>query len=194
MAHRSMSLYRRAAYGLACTLVLTLLACSGGSGDSTGPGNDPPVQDPTPLPAPVPGPGPGPGPQQPDPSTGIAGTYALFQINNSKPGQMVTISNPDGKVIGLYRFDAGTQLVLEPLQTFDLQLRYTDEKGEYGIHDQGEFKQAGSSQGVLALTFSSATYGDAFSAIAADDVVAIKYDFDGDGQFDTVFGFQRVGG
>ena len=43
-----------------------------------------------------------------------------MKINNSQPGQMVTVANPDGTVIGLYRFDAGTQLALDALQTFSL--------------------------------------------------------------------------
>lgn len=190
MPHRSTSLHRRFAYALACALALTLSACSGG-GDSTAPDDGPIVQDP--------GPGNGPGPQQPDPqdpgqNTGIAGTYVLVQINNSKPGQLVTIANPDGVVIGLYRFHDATSLSLDPLQTFALDLRYTDDKTELELQDAGEFKQGGSAGGSLALTFTSATYGDAFSAIATDGVVAINYDFDGDGQADTVFAFQRVGG
>lgn len=195
MPHRSTSLHRRAAYALACALALTLSACSGGGG-STAPDDGPIVQDPGPGNGPGPQqPGPGqPGPQDPGQDTGIAGTYVLVQINNSKPGQLVTIANPDGVVIGLYRFHDATSLSLDPLQTFALNLRYTDDKTELELQDAGEFKQAGSAGGSLALTFTSATYGDAFSAIATDGVVAINYDFDGDGQADTVFGFQRVGG
>ena len=67
----------------------------------------------------VPGPQPGPTPEPPtipeDPPAqgGIQGTYVLTQINNSQPGQMVTVANPDGVVIGLYRFDAATTLTLD---------------------------------------------------------------------------------
>jgi hypothetical protein len=184
MARRVLSPYRRALYVVVCSVEFILAACSGGGGDATAPDPGPPAQDPP------------PGPQQPPPeqqNPGVAGRYVLTQINNSQPGQMVTISNPDGNVIGIYRFDAATELTLDALQTFDLRIRYQDEKGEYGIDDQGEFKQAGQAQAALALTFTSAIYGDAFSGIVTDGVVAIKYDFDGDGQADTVFGFQRVG-
>ena len=64
----------------------------------------------------------------------------------------------------------------------------------YGIDDEGEFKQAGPvADGALPLTFSSAIYGDAFTGVVLGDIVAIKYDFDGDGQLDTSFGFRRAG-
>ncbi len=198
MAHRTTSLHRRVVYGLTCALALTLLACSGGGGDATAPDDDPPGQEPGPAPGPMPDPGPAPGPQQPGPqdpgpSTGIAGTYALVQINNSQPGQLVTIANPDGIVIGLYRFNTASRLTLDALQTFALDLQYTDDKSQFELSDEGEFKQAGSAGGSLALTFTSATWDDAFSAIATDGVVAINYDLDGDGQADTMFAFQRVG-
>jgi hypothetical protein len=96
-------------------------------------------------------------------------------------------------VIGLYRFEA-TTLTLEALQTFELTLRYTDDKTPFGIDDAGEFKQAGPvSQGALPLSFTSAVYGDSFTGVVLEDVVAIKYDFDGDGQLDTSFAFRRGG-
>jgi hypothetical protein len=48
---------------------------------------------------------------------------------------------------------------------------------------------------VLQLSFESATWGDAFEGAAATDrSAAIKYDFDGDGRVETVFGFQQVTG
>jgi hypothetical protein len=193
MPHRPTSLHHRVVYGLGCALALTLLGCSGGGGDATAPDN-PPGQEPGPAPGPTPDPAPDPQPQDPGQNTGIAGTYTLVQINNSKPGQLVTIANPDGTVIGLYRFDAATQLNLDALQTFDMNLKFTDDKSQFELSDEGEFKQAGSAGGSLALTFTSATYDDAFSAIATDGVVAINYDLDGDGQADTVFAFQRVAG
>jgi len=193
MPHRPTSLHRRVVYGLGCALALTLLGCSGGGGDATAP-DDPPGQNPAPAPGPTPDPAPDPQPQDPGQNTGIAGSYTLVQINSSKPGQLVTIANPDGVVIGLYRFDAATRLSLDALQTFDMNLQFTDDKSQFELRDAGEFKQAGSAGGSLALTFTSTTYDDAFSAIATDGVVAINYDLDGDGQADTVFAFQRVGG
>jgi hypothetical protein len=213
MAYLFMLLHRRVLYGLVCALVLN--ACSGESGGPGAPNEDPPGQDPVPAPgpgpAPDPAPAPGPAPvpvplpdpvpvpdpapaPQPDPDAGIAGTYGLVRINNSEPGQMVSIANPDGILIGLYRFDAVTRLSLDPLQTFELQLSYRDDKGEYDLQDAGEFKLAGSSGGVLALTFTSEIYGDAFPAVATDGFIVIEYDFDGDGRTDTAFGFERIGG
>ena len=182
MTHRPTTLRRRAAGALACALGLLLSACGGGN-DATAPDPGPPTHDPT------------PGPQQPPPdqNAGITGQYVLTQINGSKPGQMVSVANPDGILIGLYRFDASTTLTLDPLQTFELQINYSDDKGAYGLGDQGEFKSPGEVQGTLALTFTSAVYGDAFEGGATDGVVAIQYDFDGDGRPDTVFTFQRVG-
>jgi hypothetical protein len=167
-----------------CALALGLAACSGKGGDATGPEPDPAPHDP----GPVPDPGPAP-----DPGSGVQGHYVLAQINNSQPGQLVTMANPDGTVIGLYRFDAGTTLDMDALQTFDLRLRYTDDKEQYELPDEGEFKQAGPvSEGALPLTFTSASWDDAFTGVVLGDIVAIKYDFDGDGQPDTSFGFQRT--
>ena len=61
---------------------------------------------------------------------------------------------------------------------------------------EGDFKQAGpvATDGALPLTFSSATYGDKFTGVVLGNTVAIKYDFDGDGQLDTSFGFRLVPG
>ena len=165
---------------LGLALVLALAGCSGRSGDATGPTPEPPVNDPEP-----------PAPNQ----GGVQGSYVLEQINGSQPGQLVTISNPDGEVIGLYRFEP-TTLIMDPLQSFALELRYTDDKTPGGIDDEGEFKQAGpvATDGALPLTFSSATYGDKFTGVVLGNTVAIKYDFDGDGQLDTSFGFRLVPG
>jgi hypothetical protein len=107
---------------------------------------------------------------------------------------MVTLSNPGGVVIGIYRFDAASELTLDALQTFEMTVSYSDEKDQYGVQDAGEFKPAGESQGAVVLSFTSAVYGDQFTAAAIGDFIAIKYDLDGDGQLDTVLGFQRVGG
>jgi hypothetical protein len=157
---------------------LALAGC-GGSHDTTAPNPEPPVLDPGP-----------PVPPPPPPQAGVQGTYVLEQINDSKPGQLVTVSNPDGTVIGLYRFDA-TTLTLDALQTFELSLRYTDDKTSFGLDDEGEFKQAGPiSDGALPLAFSSEIYGDSFIGVVLQGMVAIKYDFDGDGRPDTSFGFR----
>jgi hypothetical protein len=127
-----------------------------------------------------------------DPTLAIPGRYVLEQINDSKPGQLVTLTDPDGKVIALYRFEA-TTLTLDVFRTFAFSLRYTDDKGQYGIDDQGDFEQAGpvSQQNALPLTFNSAVYGDSFTGVELGGIVAIEYDFDGDGRADTKFGFRR---
>jgi hypothetical protein len=176
---------RRAFLALGCALALALAACSGGGGDATAPDPDPGPHDPGPAPH---DPGPAPGPE-----TGVQGSYVLARINDSDPGKLVTIANPDGKVIGLYRFDAATTLDMDALQTFDLRFRYTDDKDQYELDDEGEFKQAGPvSEGALPLTFTSTAWDDAFTGVVLGDFVAIEYDFDGDGQPDTSFGFQRT--
>jgi len=176
----------RLTLALGCALGLALAACSGGGGDATAPDPTPPTNDPGPTPGPIIDP-------SPNPQGGVQGHYTLEQINDSKPGQMVTIANPDGKVIGLYRFDAGTTLDMDALQTFTMQLRFSDDKAEYGLPDEGEFKGAGPEMdGALPLTFSSTVYDDSFTGVVIGDIVAIKYDLDGDGQADTSFGFRRA--
>jgi hypothetical protein len=165
---------------LGFALALTLAGCSGNGGDATGPNPEPPTND----------------PELPTPNAGdIQGSYVLQQINGSELGQLVTISNPDGTVIGLYRFQP-TTLLMDGLQNFDLQLRYSDDKTPGGIDDEGNFKQAGpvATDGALPLTFSSDMYGDRFTGVALGNALTIKYDFDGDGQLDTSFGFRLVPG
>ena len=78
--------------------------------------------------------------------------------------------------------------------SFARSLSFSDYKTPFSLDDAGEFKQAGpiSQEGALPLTFYSDTYGDQFTGVVLQDFVAIKYDFDGDGQLDTSFGFQRV--
>ena len=175
---------------LALGLALALAACSGGSRDSTGPDLPEPPAGPQPQPQP---PTQDPGTPVPAPQPGVQGRYVLERINESEPGQLVTIANPDGLVIGLYRFEA-TTLTMDALQTFAFSLSYTDDKTQFSLDDEGEFKQAGpiSQEGALPLTFYSDVYGDQFTGVALNGIVAIKYDFDGDGQPDTSFGFQRV--
>jgi hypothetical protein len=198
------SLFRRASYGLTGALTLVVLACSG-SGDATGPDPIDPGPGPVdPGPGPVdPGPGPGPvdpGPGPVDPGPGptepgiIAGTYVLTAINGSEPGLMVSLANPDGNLIGIYRFQPTTTLVLDPMGGYSLSLEYSDDKGNYVLGDEGEYKWTGAEGGVL-LSFDSETWGDAFNGAVADDrSAAIDYDFDGDRRADTRFEFQQVGG
>ena len=173
-----------AAYGLIAALCLVLMSCGG--------------KDPAgPNPGPVGGGGNGGGnggggggdPQQHI----VAGSYALGQINNQfTPGQNAALANPDGNLIGLYRFEESTSLVLDPLQTYTLVLNYGDEKGNYQLTDEGEFKWR-MEGGAMILTFESATFGDTFLGKAENGMVAIQYDFDGDGAPDTVFAFLQVG-
>jgi hypothetical protein len=200
---RRVSLYtRRVPYALVCALGLALAACGGGGGDTTAPTPDPiPHPQPGPEPAPEPAPDPQPAPQpapdpQPTPAPqpgNIAGTYQLIQINNSQPGQLVTITNPDGNVAGLYRFDAATRLSIDAQGQFALTFSYTDDKSALGYDDQGEVLQLGETGGSIALLFGSFVYRDQFQGIAVDGVVMFTYDFDGDGQPETTFGFQRIG-
>ena len=166
--------WRSAFVAVGSALALGLTACGGG-GQVSGPNAGPGPRD------------PGTGPDLP------AGSYTLEQINNSAPGQLVTISNPDGKVIGLYRFDE-SDLELDGQQGFALTLRYSNDVKQLLIEDRGGFDQEGpvSQDGWLPLTFRSVVYGDAFTAVSQSNIVAIKYDFDGDGQMDTSFGFRRV--
>ena len=97
---------------LGLALALALAGCSGSSGDAMSPNPEPPEHDPGP-PAPTQG--------------GVQGSYVLEQINGSRLGQLVTISNPDGEVIGLYRFQP-TTLLMDGLQNFTLELRYSDDQ------------------------------------------------------------------
>jgi hypothetical protein len=141
------------------------------------------------------GPNPGRGGGGDDDEPGqqyVAGSYVLGQINNEfSPGQNVALANPDGSMIGFYRFDASTSLALDPLQTYTLVLNYGDEKGGYQITDEGEFKWR-MEDGTMILTFESDTYGDSFLGQATDGLLAIQYDFDGDGAADTIFAFMQV--
>jgi hypothetical protein len=128
----------------------------------------------------------------PEPAS-IAGTYQLIQINNSQPGQLVTITNPNGHVAGLYRFNAGTRLTVDAQDGFELTFSYTDDKSSLGYGDMGTVEQVGETGGSTALVFSSGIYGASFQGIAVDGVIMFSYDFDGDGQAETTFSFQLVG-
>ncbi|HKG33657.1 MAG TPA: hypothetical protein VKB22_07990, partial [Gemmatimonadales bacterium] len=133
-------------------------------------------------------------PGTPPPNQGLQGRYVLEQINESHPGQLVTIANPDGQVIGLYRFDADSRLELHADQAFALTLLYSNDIKKLVLEDRGELEQAGpaSQEGAVPLTFASATYGDQFTGFVLGDIVAIKYDMDGDGEMESSFGFRRV--
>jgi hypothetical protein len=182
---------RRGLGGLACVLGLAVVGCSGHSGGPIGPSQDP--QDPPVHQPPPPVEHPPPPNQPPGDDQGITGVYVLSKINDSDAGQTVTISNPDGNVIGLYRFDPASELEVDALGNYTLRLRYKDEKGEYALPDQGTVKWPGGNPDILNLTFESNTWGDSFTGMAAIGVISIQYDFDGDGRLDTVFGFTRVG-
>lgn len=96
-------------------------------------------------------------------------------------------------MIGLYRLDVNTQLSLDALQTFDLQIRCCDDKDSYGLDAKG-VQALRSDRGRSGGNVHSAVYGDFFVGVATQGIVSIKYDFDGEGQLDTVLSFQRVGG
>jgi hypothetical protein len=170
--------FRRPAHALTGALSLVLLACSGGK-DATGPNPGPP--DP-----PEP---PRDNPEPPQPSPSLTGAYVLVRINDSDPGQMVTLANPGGEVIGLYRFHENSVLGLTDDQTWTLSLKFEDERNDHQIQDEGRFRREGEE-----LQFESTTFGDAFVGTARVElgVVGIQYDLDGNGQPDTVFLFARI--
>jgi hypothetical protein len=162
------------ALALSLSLAGILAGCGGSGGDAT-------------APDPVTPQGPGTPSQQ-----SVAGNYTLEQINDSKPGTLVTIVNPGGGVVGLYRFDA-TTLTLDGGKNFALTLRYSDDKSQFTLEDHGTLEPGGTTtQGAQQFTFRSAVFGDAFAGIVLNDVAAIQYDFDGDGQAETAFAFRRA--
>lgn len=167
---------RRLVRGLTGALCAALLACAGGDGPSgpTGPGPEP---------------APEPGPPQPTDNV-VAGAYVLVRINESAPGGMVTLANPDGSVIGLFRFHESSTLALTEQQTWSLALHFADDGDAHAIEDHGRFKRTG--EDLSVLSFRSEVYGDVFLGRAVDGVAAITYDIDGDGEAETVLGFQRV--
>lgn len=168
MHHGFRSRIRSIAQGSTAFLLLTLLACSGG-GDATGPGAPPPVD--------------------PPPADDISGTYVLAFINNGNPGQMLTLTNRDGTVIGLYRFDPRSELQLNADRTWTLSISYEDNGRNQYLEDEGTFDPADPKN----IVFHSDRFGDQFLGGAVRGVAAIGYDFNGDGQKDTIFGFGRLG-
>jgi hypothetical protein len=187
---------RRVSILVSAALCLALLACGGG-GDALGPDGHHP--DPgTPQEPGNPGnPGtPDPGtpqiPDNPNPAPPVAGGYTLGLINEANPGQIVLLSNPDGSVIGLYRFVAASTLILDPLGGYTLTLTYSDEQGSYTLEDKGQWKGGNQDQdGNIHLSFKSDSWGDEFEGLAKNSKVEIRYDMDGDGAIDTLYGFVR---
>ena len=167
----------RAAAG---ALLLALAACSGGR-DPTGPDQNPPGGD-----------APGGEQQNPPPAGDVSGLYVLANVNDGNPGQTVTLSNPDGRVIGIYRFDSRqSKLTLNPDRTWTLSLAYEDDQHTAVLEDEGTFAaDQGQEDG---FDFHSNRYGDDFHVLAKQGVAVIGYDFDGDGQIDTHFAFGRLG-
>ena len=159
-------------HALAAAGCLGLLACGGG--DSTGP-----------HPGPGPG-GPGGGGDSP------AGSYTLGAVNNSPPGRTILLSNPGGGAIGLYRFEWNSNLQITDQRTYQLTLRFADEKDAYEYDDEGSVTGTVDEDGGLILTFESDTYGDSFAGRYTDGTTTMQYDVDGDGEPDTSFGFARV--
>ena len=172
------------AKALVLALALALTGCSGKSGDATGPNVEPPPNDPGLRSLTIRG-------RRPRARESRAATCWSRSTDRTR-GSWSPSRNPDGTVIGLYRFEAST-LTMDALQTFALELRYTDDKAPLGIDDEGEFKGAGpvTAEGAIPLTFYSAPYEDQFTGVVLGDFVALKYDFDGDGEMDTSFGFRR---
>jgi hypothetical protein len=103
---------------------------------------------------------------------------------------MVTLANPDGRVIGLYRFQENTILGLTEQQTWTLSIHFADERGDHHIEDRGSFTRHG--EGGIELAFGSESFGDAFHGAADDGFALIQYDMDGDGAADTFLMFGRI--
>jgi hypothetical protein len=158
--------------GLALAACALLAACAGGK-DTTGP--TPPADD-------------NPGP--PQATNKIAGTYALRLVNAARPGEAVTLFNPDGQTIGTYRFDQRTTLELTEEQAWSLALYFGDETSGHQITDQGKFRRYGEDGRDLVLV--SAVYGDNIYGEAYDGMAYLLYDLDGDARPETALAFERI--
>jgi hypothetical protein len=131
-------------------------------------------------------------PDNPNPAPPVAGGYTIGLINSSNPGQNVLLANPNGGAIGLYRFLETSTLVLDPLGGYTLTFEFADDTHSYTIHDQGGWKAGNPGQdGSIDLSFKSDTYDDEFPGLTRNGRLEIQYDFDGDGNIDTLFGFER---
>jgi hypothetical protein len=190
---------RRRRVGLrsaAAFALLLLLACSGG--DANGPSPDipngshdgPPTQ-PHPNPPPADHPPPPvdqpPPPVEQPPADDYSGAYVLTRVNEGSPGQLITVANPDGIVVGLYRFDENSTLALRADGSWSMSLNYSDDKVNFVIDDAGAYVHNGGD-----LLFGSAVYGDQFPGSGPPGTVAIGYDLDGSGEPDVILGFIRV--
>jgi hypothetical protein len=165
----------RAAAG---ALLLALAACSGGK-DATGPDQNP-GGDP-----------PGNG-QNPPPAGDVSGVYVLANVNDANPGQAVTLANPDGSVIGIFRFDPRhSRLELNADGTWNFSLAYDDNGQTRQAEDEGTWSPDETQQD--GYVFKSDRYGDEFHCLAKLGVALIGYDFDGNGRIDTYFAFGRLG-
>jgi len=182
---------RRVGLHTAAALALVLLvAC--GDGDANGPSAPdtphgwipaPPQPDPQPAPPPADQPPP---PDQPVVDDFI-GAYTLARVNDGFPGQLSTVANDDGTLVGLYRFGDSSTLTLEADGTWSMSLQYSDDKGDFVLDDEGAFTQAAGQ-----LLFQSAVFGDQFRGEGQPIAVAIAYDLDGNGEADVILGFARV--
>jgi hypothetical protein len=52
-------------------------------------------------------------------------------------GLITSLANPSGNLIGIYRFQPTTTLVLDPMGGYSLSLEYSDDKGNYVLGDEG---------------------------------------------------------
>lgn len=184
---------RRRRVGLrsaAAFALVLLLACSGGDANGPSPDipNDPPAQPhPNPPPTPTPPPADQPPPPDQPPADDFSGVYTLTRVNQGFPGQLITVANPDGIVVGLYRFDEGSTLALRADGTWSMSLQYSDDKVNFLIDDEGQFIHNGGD-----LLFASEVYGDQFPGSGQPGAVAIGYDLDGNGETDLILGFARM--
>ena len=181
---------RRALQPLAALALALLLACSGDDANGPTPNlpDDPPGgPGPTqPQPNEPPLPNDPPPPDQP-PADDLVGGYVLTRVNDGFPGQLITVANPDGIVVGLYRFDEGSTLLLRPDQSWSMSLNYSDDKLNFLVDDGGDYDRNGAE-----LLFSSDVFGDAFRGQGENGAIAIGYDLDGNGETDLILGFARI--
>jgi hypothetical protein len=162
-----------------------LLACSGD--DTTGPTPDLPNGPPGGPPPPTQPPPDQPPPPDEVPVDDLVGAYVLTRVNQGTPGQLITVADPDGRVVGLYRFSEGSMLGIKPDQSWSMSLKYTDDKVNFVLEDEGDFARDDGE-----IQFRSAVYGDEFRGAGGEGSMAIGYDLDGNGETDLILGFARI--